>query len=229
MKVLVIGATGGSGRAAVAELVRRGHEVTALSRRGSSLTGPHVRGVDGDATDPAVVDALVPGHDAVVVALGITENPVRVRLRGPSGTPMDVRSRGTRAVVAAMRRHDVRRLVVQTSYGVGATRANLDLSTRLFFALLLKPQIADTEVQARELHASGLDWVEVQPMYLTDGEPETPFVSTDGSIGGRKVSRRSVAKVLADAVERDEYAGRTLSVSGAVTAARQPEPSGRRL
>lgn len=222
MKVLVIGATGGSGRAAVAELVRRGHNVTALSRHGSSLTGPQVRGVDGDATDAAVLDALVPCHDAVVVTLGITEPAMRVRLRGPSGTAPDVRSRGTHTVAAAMRHHGVRRLVVQTSYGVGGTRARLDLVTRLVFALVLKPQIADTEVQARELHASGLDWVEVQPMYLTDGPrysadgaPDAPHITLDGSIRERKVSRRAVAQVLADAVERDDYVGKTLSVSGA--------------
>lgn len=215
MKVLVIGATGGSGRAAVAELVHRGHEVTALSRHASSLTGPHIRGVDGDATDAPTVDALVAGQDAVVVVLGITENPLRVRLRGPAHTAIDVRSRGTRAAAVAMRRHGVRRLVVQTSYGVGATRAHLDLTTRLFFALLA-PQIADTEIQARELHASGLDWVEVQPVYLTDAEDDgDAFVSSDGDRAGRQVSRRAVARVLVDAVESDEHVGRTLSVSGA--------------
>ena len=56
MKVLVVGATGGTGRATVAALVAEGHEVTALARSASSLTGPGVCGVDGDATDPAVVD-----------------------------------------------------------------------------------------------------------------------------------------------------------------------------
>jgi uncharacterized protein YbjT (DUF2867 family) len=218
MKVLVIGATGGSGRAAVAELVHRGHEVTALSRHASSLTGPHIHGVDGDATDPPTVDALVAGHDAVVIALGITESPLRVRLRGPARTPIDVRSRGTRAAVAAMRRHGVRRVVVQTSYGVGATRPRLDLTSRLVFALLLAPQIADTEVQARELHASGLDWVEVQPVYLSDdddGVDGDAFVSSVGDRRGRQVSRRAVARVLVDAVESDEHVGLTLSVSGA--------------
>jgi len=214
MKVLVIGATGGSGRAAVAELVRRGHEVTALSRHASTLTGPGVRGVDGDATDPLVVDTIVPGQDAVVVALGITESPLRVRLRGPAGTSMDVRSRGTRAVIDAMQRHGVQRLVVQTSYGVGATRRRLDLASRLVFAALLAPQIADTEIQARELHASGLDWVEVQPVYLTDADADAPYVSASGETRERRVSRQAVARVLVDAIERDEHVGRTLSVSG---------------
>jgi len=37
MKILVMGATGGSGRAAVAELLAAGHEVTALVRRPEAL------------------------------------------------------------------------------------------------------------------------------------------------------------------------------------------------
>lgn len=212
MKVLVVGATGGSGRAAVTELVSRGHDVTALSRHASSLPG--VRGVDGDATDAALVDRLVQGQDAVVVALGISESAVRVRLRGPSGTPMDIRSRGTRTVLAAMRRHGVRRVVVQTSYGTGPTKVGLPLVNRLIFAVLLRPQIADTERQGAELRASGLDWVEVQPVTLTD-EPwaGAPKASTDGSIEGVKVSRAQVGWFLAEAVEDATLTGRTVSVS----------------
>ena len=212
MKVLVVGATGGSGRAAVAELVARGHDVTALSRHASSLSG--VRGVDGDATDVALVDRLVRGQDAVVVTLGISESALRVRLRGPSGTPLDIRSRGTRTVLAAMARHGVRRVVVQTSYGVGPSSVGLPLVTRLVFALLLRPQIADTERQGAELRASELDWVEVQPVNLTD-EPWAgpPVASTDGAIEGMRVSRAQVGWVLAEAVEDDRLVRRTVAVS----------------
>ncbi|MBO3101497.1 NAD(P)-dependent oxidoreductase [Cellulomonas fengjieae] len=214
MKVLVVGATGGSGRAAVAELVARGHDVTALSRHASTL--PDVRGVDGDATDAALVDALVQGQDAVVVALGISESAVRVRLRGPSGTPLDIRSRGTRTVLAAMRRHGVRRVVVQTSYGTGPSSQGLPLATRLMFGLLLRPQIADTERQGAELRASGLDWVEVQPVNLTD-EPWSgpPATATDGQVASMRVSRAQVGWVLAQAVQDQDLVRRTVAVSAA--------------
>ena len=99
MKVLVVGATGGTGRAAVEALVADGHEVTALARRASTVLGGRdgVRPVDGDATVAADVRDAVHGQDAVVVTLGITENALRVRLRGPAGTSLDVRSRGTAA------------------------------------------------------------------------------------------------------------------------------------
>jgi uncharacterized protein YbjT (DUF2867 family) len=223
MKVLVVGATGGSGRAAVTELVRRGHQVTALSRHASTLAADptlrEVRAVDGDATDAAVVGPLVAGQDAVVVTLGISESAVRVRLRGPAGTAPDVRSRGTRTVVDAMRTHGVRRLVVQTSYGVGETRPLLPRMTRVVFAVLLRPQIADTEVQHALVRASGLDWVSVQPVNLTDEAADgMPFASSSGEVRGMTVPRARVGRFLVQAVEDDRWVGRTVALSGVADA-----------
>ncbi|RBY87481.1 NAD(P)-dependent oxidoreductase [Blastococcus sp. TF02A-26] len=220
MRVLVVGATGGTGRATVAALVAEGHEVTALARHAVDVLGgmPGVRPLDGDATSPADGARAVAGQDAVVVTLGISESAVRVRLRGPSGTPLDVRSRGTAAVVA-MREQGVRRLVVQSSYGVGETRDRLPLSSRLVFALLLRPQIADHETQEALVRDSGLDWTIVQPVYLTDGdEPATR--SRSGDTEGMKVSRRAVGEVLAALATGSEDVGGCVAVSGAVLAAR---------
>jgi uncharacterized protein YbjT (DUF2867 family) len=214
--VLVVGATGGSGRAAVAALVERGHEVTAFARRASTAfeRRPGVRPLDGDATVAGDVDRAVRGQDAVVVTLGISEHPLRVRLLGSAGTPLEVRSRGTAAVVAAMAEHGVRRLVVQSSYGVGETRDRLPPSSRLVFALLLRPQIADHERQERIVRGSGLDWTLVQPVYLTDGD-EPAAVSGTGDTEGMRVSRRALGRVLADLAEVPGEDLRSVAVSGA--------------
>ncbi|GIG19747.1 NmrA family transcriptional regulator [Cellulomonas chitinilytica] len=233
MKVLVVGATGGSGRAAVTELVRRGHEVTALSRHATTLTaepGLHaVRAVDGDATDASVVGPLVAGQDAVVVTLGISESAVRVRLRGPARTAPDVRSRGTRTVVDAMRVHGVRRLVVQTSYGVGETRDLLSAVMRVVFAVLLRPQIADTEVQHALVRDSGLDWVSVQPVSLTDDPGEgMPFASSTGEVRGTSVARARVGRFLAEAVQDGRWVGRTVALSGVADASVDRSATGAR-
>ncbi len=219
MRVLVVGATGGSGRAAVGALTAGGHEVTAFARRaGVAYAGQDgVRAVDGDATVAGDVDLAVRGQDAVVVTLGISEHPLRVRLRGSRGTPLDVRSRGTATVVAAVHGHGVRRLVVQSSYGVGETRDRLPLSSRLVFALLLRPQIADHERQERLVRDSGLDWTIVQPVYLTDGD-EPAAVSPAGDVEGMHVSRRALGGVLAGLVATDG-GGRCLTVSGAAAVA----------
>jgi uncharacterized protein YbjT (DUF2867 family) len=220
VKVLVVGATGGSGRAAVEALAGRGHEVTAFARRASTVFGGRagVRAVDGDATVPADVGRAVRGQDAVVVTLGISEHPLRVRLLGSSGTPLEVRSRGTAAVVAAMTEQGVRRLVVQSSYGVGESRDRLPLSSRLVFALLLRPQIADHERQERIVRDSDLTWSIVQPVYLTDGD-EPAVLSDTGDVAGMRVSRRALGEVLADLAEAAGDSGRCVAVSGAAAGA----------
>lgn len=213
MRVLVVGATGGSGRAAIEALVASGHEVTAFSRSPDALAGPGVIARRGDATRGADVRPAVAGQDAVIVTLGIRESALRVRLLGSGSTPMDVRSRGTGAVIGAMREHGVKRLVVQTSFGVGETRDRLGALDRAIFALLLRPQIADTEVQERAIRESGLDWVIAQPVHLTDGTELAAFASPQGDTRGRKVSRRAVGRFLAQAVESPTYVGRSVALS----------------
>jgi uncharacterized protein YbjT (DUF2867 family) len=215
MKVLVMGSTGGSGRAAIEHLLAQGHEITAFARR-EGPPSERLAWFVGDAMNEADVDRAVRGHDAVVVALGISENPLRVRFFGPAHTPMDVRSVGTRNVIAAMRRHGVKRLVVQTTYGVGETRDRLGLVDTLFFELLLKPQIADSEKQETMVSESGLDWVLAQPVHLTDeAANDMPFVSTDGSTGKMKVSRSSIGRFLAQAVTSSAWVGKSVALSGA--------------
>jgi nucleoside-diphosphate-sugar epimerase len=217
MKVLVLGASGGSGHAAMEQLLARGHEVTVFTRKmdANGLARQRLRWVQGDALDARAVERAVSGQDAVVVTLGIRENPLRVRLFGPARTRLDVRSAGTHNVIAAMRKHGVRKLVVQTSYGVGSTRDKLDFVNRLFFSLILKPQIADTELQDAAVATSGLDWVLVQPVHLTDADDDTPaFASTVGETGAMQISRRSVGRFLAEAVGDATFLRQTVSLSG---------------
>lgn len=216
MKVLVIGATGGSGLAATRSLLARGAQVTAFARNPDALPPLHgqLKKLAGDATRFEDIDRAVAGHDAVVVALGIRENPMRVRLLGSAGTPMDVRSQGTRHVIEAMHRHGVRRLVVQTSYGVGATQGRLPFVVKLVFALMLRPQIRDTGRQEEAVRDSGLDWVLVQPVNLTDDAVVAPaFASAEGDFQSMKVSRQQVGEFLADVAMSDSHKGESVALS----------------
>jgi putative NADH-flavin reductase len=64
-KVLVVGAGGRAGRAAVDEARRRKHEVTAAVRNPSKYEGS----VEGDVTDVERIAELAAGHDAVIAAV----------------------------------------------------------------------------------------------------------------------------------------------------------------
>jgi len=114
MNILVIGATGGSGWAAVKELLEQGHIVTTFVRRPALIPpAAGLRIYQGDVMHQQDVQQAMHGHDAVIVTLGIRENALLVRLRGSAGTPMCVRSLGTANVIEAMRRHRISKLVVQ--------------------------------------------------------------------------------------------------------------------
>ncbi|MCF8197794.1 MAG: SDR family NAD(P)-dependent oxidoreductase [Sulfuritalea sp.] len=217
LRIVVVGATGGSGRATVERLLAQGHSVTAFSRSADRLIGlsEQLTTIKGDVMNTDEVDRAVAGQDVIVVTLGISENVLRVRFVGAAHTPDNVRSAGTRNVIAAMKKHAVRRLVVQTSYGVGETRSLLGFVERLFFSLVLKPQMEDTEVQEQEVRKSGVEWVIAQPVHLTDEHTgHAPYVSVVGQTRFRKVARTAVASFLAQAAIVPDYLGRSVAISG---------------
>lgn len=70
MKVAIIGGSGRAGRAISAELARRGHQVTAISRHPeNAVEAEGVTAVAGDVNEAAALVESLHGHDAVVSAV----------------------------------------------------------------------------------------------------------------------------------------------------------------
>lgn len=75
-RILVLGATGGTGRLIVSQAVARGYDVTVLVRsaeKAADLKGAKV--VFGDARDEATLRMALKGRDAVVSPLGTPVSP----------------------------------------------------------------------------------------------------------------------------------------------------------
>ncbi len=108
MKIAVLGAAGRTGTPLVDELLRRGHEVSVLVRTPAKLgeRADRVFVVTGSSTDPAALDALLPGADAVVSALG------------PTQKEPELHTRTANALIEAMPRHAVTRFVGISGAGV---------------------------------------------------------------------------------------------------------------
>lgn len=205
MNITVFGATGSIGRLVVEEALASSHHVTAFTRDASRVATQHdrLRVVEGDATDPAACLPAVEGADAVVVALG-------------AGRRGGVRAAGTRAVVDAMQRSGTRRLVCQSTLGVGSSRANLDLVWKyVMFGGLLRAAYADHVRQEQVVEASGLDWTIVRPSAFAEESPGPVRHGFGASERGLrlKVARSDVAAfVLAQATDRS-HLRRAVSVS----------------
>jgi putative NADH-flavin reductase len=73
MKLLVFGATGGTGREIVTQGLDQGHVVTAFVRNPAAITTKHekLKLAQGNVLDYLSVEAVVQGQDAVLSALGV--------------------------------------------------------------------------------------------------------------------------------------------------------------
>lgn len=208
MKVLVLGATGGTGLELLEQALEDGHEVTAFARRPQAvvLKRSNLRVQKGDVLDYPSVAAAVQGQDAVLSALG-------VRRLGKN----TILSDGTRNVIQAMEKSGVRRLVLESSLGVGDSAGQLGALHNLFLLpLLLKNVFRDKEVQESVVRASKLDWIIVRPAILTNG-PRTGrykagFRPNDRSIKA-KISRADTAEFMLKQLHDNKYLRQTPGLS----------------
>lgn len=200
MRVLVFGATGGTGRELVSQALERGHEVAAFVRTPSKLTlaDPRLRLVRGSVDDAPAVRGAVPGNDAVLTALG-------TRTLGPT----TLLSEALRVFLETMEAHGVRRILWQSSLGVGDTCGRLGpLYNWLLVPVFLRQIFADKERQEAILKASRLDWTIVQPATLTNGPRTGSYRAGPDAFTGRlfpRISRADVAHFMLEALEGSRW------------------------
>lgn len=160
MKLLVVGATGRTGREIVAQALEQGHVVTAFVRNSAAMTTRHeaLKVMQGDVLDYPSIEDAVAGQDAVLSTLGAR-----------SLKKTSVLSEGTKNIIRAMERHGVRRFVCESSLGVGDSKRQLGWLTNLLILPLLRNVYREKEVQERYVKQSNLDWIVVRPAALTNG------------------------------------------------------------
>ena len=161
MKILVVGATGPTGKEIVAQALAAGHQVTALVRDVSKADfSPEVRTSVGDMLDRGSLKPAVAGQDAVISAFG----------SGASGPFKEVTllSEGTRNLVEAMTSCKVARLICITGVGAGESKGHGPwFYNWLILPLVLRGVYADKTRQEAVIRDSGLDWTLVRPAIYT--------------------------------------------------------------
>jgi len=200
MRILIFGATGRTGRELVSQALRRGQNVSVFVRSPGKLTvvDTRLRVVQGDIQRAESIHAAVPEHDAVLSALG-------PRSLGPTTLLSDA----AREIVGAMQAHGVRRVIWQSSLGVGETRGHLGpLYNWLLIPLLLRHVFADKERQEAIIRATPLDWTIVQPAALTNGPLTESYRVGVRNCRGRllpTIPRANVAHFLLEELENPRH------------------------
>ena len=204
LKVLVLGATGGTGRLIVEQALARGYEVSALVRspeKAKSLKGAKL--IIGDVRDEKALREALKGQDAVVSALGTPASPFR---------EVTLLSKVTRSLVSAMTAEHVSRLVCITGIGAGDSSGHGGfLFDNVIFPLLLRKVYADKNRQEAIVRDSGLDWVVVRPSVLNDksGRDTVRALTDLSGFHGGTISRADVANFVLDQVRADTWLHRS--------------------
>lgn len=141
MRIAITGATGFVGAEVLEQALSDGLRVNALTRRAQPPRAK-LKWVHGSLEDAAALDTLVRDADAVIHIAGVVNAPDREGFEAGN-------ARGTMAVVDAMRKRGIRRLVHVSS-----------LAAR-------EPGLSDygwsKELAEKHVKASGLDWTIVRP------------------------------------------------------------------
>ena len=202
MNLVVLGATGRTGRLVVEQALAAGHTVTALVRTPEKLTTGHsnLRVVTGEATETPAVSSALEGADAVISVLG-----------GKGSVIAD----STRAIVAAALERGVSRVVVLSTFA--AERDRLNGGTRLLTGIGMGAMLKDKSAGEAMLRRSDLEWTIVYASLLSDGPVSgSVVVLPEGAKRGlsQKISRADVAAWMVEAATGAQYSRRAVGITG---------------
>ena len=180
---------------------KRGHLVTAFARNPSALgvAHPNLTVVKGDVLDYPSIAGAVRGQDAVLSALGHKR----------FFYPTRILSEGTRNLVRAMETQGVKRLVCETSLGIGGSAGRLGFLYNFFTIPLILPfYFWDKARQEQLIAASHLDWVIVRPGALTNGAKRSTYRhgrSLGNFLWTVRISRANVAEFMLNQLTENTY------------------------
>jgi putative NADH-flavin reductase len=192
MRLFVMGATGGIGRLVVQQGLARGLHVTAFVRspENIALRSDRLNVVRGDPRRAEEIAAAVNGHDAIISSLGPR-----------SSSDVTLLEDAARATVDAMRRTEIRRLLVVS---VAFLFPETGLPGTLLRKFILKKTGEDAVRMETLLQQTDVDWTVARPPRLTNGALTGKYRVLDGHLPPRGflISRADVADFLLEETEK---------------------------
>jgi len=208
MKIVVFGATGGTGNQVVRQALEAGHQVTAFARSPENLEvdGLNLKIIQGDVMEAEKVEQAIAGQDAVISALGPARPPVPAMMETAA-----------KNIVSAMQKNNVKRLLSTTGGGVQDPQDQPKLFDKLMKVLLTimaKEVLQDSEANVDHIRASDLNWTIVRFPRLLDGPRTGKYrVGYIGKDSGSQLSRADAADFILKELEKSEYVHKAPMVS----------------
>lgn len=211
MKLLVFGASGGTGIQVVQQALTKGIEVTAFVRDPGKLnrSNPRLKIVKGDVLQQKSIDLIMPGQEAVICCIGT-----------PAGKTGHLRSVGTKNILLSMEKFGIKRFICQTSLGYGDSVGILK-NTSFFFRniivpFFLKKTFEEHLKQEKIIRNSQTTWTIVRPGSLLNTGLQGKYFHGDHYADNTwkvKISRADVASFLLRQLKEEQYHHKTVGIS----------------
>jgi putative NADH-flavin reductase len=206
-KIVIFGATGGTGQELIKQALKVNHKVTAFVRNPEKikLADSKLTVIHGNVLNYQEVLHAVDNQDAVFVAL--------------SASPSDktkLRTKATANIIKAMEEKGVQRLLCISALGVADSKPILPwYYTKFIIPFMLKNVYRDHESQETEIERSSLKWTIIRPSVLTDG-PKTENYEHGFTSRVKlkyKISRADIAHFMLSQIDNNQYLMKKVCVS----------------
>ena len=157
---------------------------------------------------PQTLEAVVEDQDAAITSVSVGNALKEGR------KPTTLFSKGTRNVIAAMKKQGMGRLVCLSSSAVEPDPALGIIFGKIMRPLLFKEMYADMSRMGREVRSSGLDWIIVRPSTLTDDPASGRYIlGIDRIPKGWRIPREDDAEFTLDQLDDDHYLKRAIAIT----------------
>jgi uncharacterized protein len=207
MKVVLFGASGMIGSRILQELIRRGHEVTAVVRNPEKIAASGVKVVKGDVTDEASVTKAVQGADAVISAYAPPQKQENLLLNA------------VRSLIVGVTKAGVRRLIVVGGAGSLEVVPGVQLVDIPQFPEEWKAIALAHRDVLPILKQSDLDWTYMSPAGLIQPGERTGKFRLGGkqllndANGESRISAEDYAIALVDELEKSQHVGQQFTAA----------------
>lgn len=214
MKILLLGATGRTGKYVIEEALKRGQKISAIARNPDKLKDYNIEIIQGSPYDFETVEKAITGCDAVINTLNVSrksDNPW-----APLRAPKDMISKSASNAVKAMEKAGVKRFVALSTIGAGRSWKKIPLILKIIVSISnLKHAFRDHGRQEEILENSSMDYTICRAPMLDTKINQSGAIATPENVkpASMYLSRNSAAEFFLNIIENNEHTRETISLS----------------
>lgn len=221
MRFFILGGSGRTGELVIEDALKRGHTIIALVRDPAKVEQrPGLTLVKGSPkSENDIRSAFMATPNGLPEVVIVTLNARRAS-DSPFAKPISeprFMADSNAAAIAVMKEFSVNKIVIMSVFGAGDSWPNMHWLLRLTFRHTnMWYQTEDHNLVDQETKASGVKYVMVRPVMLTEGDAQ-PVVEHGSNGKGvammAKNTRGTVAKFLVDVAESNKWDNQTPVIS----------------